>query len=117
MVFLSERDDSPVAPALSVSAAEGARRLLSARPAFVCASPLECADLKNAPVSSVQCAHTKTKDLKPPGMSSYKKTGGGGPLSLPVAASIAAGAAALTLPAANAILDAAELGAALHRLL
>ena len=75
MVFLSERDDSPVAPALSVSAAEGARRLLWARSVFVCASPLECADPKNAPVSAVQCAHTKTKDLKPRGMSSSKKTG------------------------------------------
>src|SRR5437870_8407331 len=43
------------------------------------ASPLECAHPKNVSASPLKFALTKSLDLNPPGMNSYKK-GGGFPL-------------------------------------
>src|SRR5713226_6096073 len=43
-------------------------------------SPLECALTKNAPASPFKYALTKSLDLKPRGMNTYKKKGGGGGL-------------------------------------
>src|SRR3989442_6854077 len=40
------------------------------------ASPLECAHPKNVSASPLKCALAKSLDLNPPGMNSYKNTGG-----------------------------------------
>ncbi len=53
----------------------------SALPGFFPASPLECAAAKNTPVSALECVLAKTKDLNCPGINTYRKHRGGGPLA------------------------------------
>src|SRR5713226_6937347 len=55
-------------------------------------SPLEYALTKNAPATPLECTLTKSLDLKPRGMNTYKKQGGGGAhqrrTTLPVISSV-----------------------------
>ena len=57
-----------------VSATDSCNVMLSRT--SVLASPLESAVTKNASAKRLESALTKSLDLKPPGINSYKKTGG-----------------------------------------